>query len=165
MENVKLNGTYRGVLLTADLTTTPNEAAWPDDDIIAGDLTVTIAGVVYAGAKAITKSAVAGETGKHTITLDCTGVAAGAMIELSGEYYIDSVRYYFATEIYVDAGPAIQDSIDSDWVPVLDGGVWKGRTTKRGTATLVIPDKTLKQPDGNDVTDIDTQPIAGFTEE
>jgi len=104
MEYVKLNGVYRSVLLTADLTTTPNEAAWPDTDIIASDISVSISGAPYLGNKTITKSVVVGETGKHTITLDCTGLAAGTIIELSGAYLIDSVRYYFATEIYVDAG-------------------------------------------------------------
>lgn len=164
MENVKLNGTYRGILLTADLSVTPNEAAWPDDDIVAGDLTVTIAGVVYAGAKAITKSAVAGETGKHTITLDCTGVAAGAMIELSGEYYIDSVRYYFATEIYVDAGPAIQKIAEADQRFLLDGGIYKLVVYDKGTSTEILDRKNIKQLDGTDMTSPSTQVLGGFQE-
>lgn len=107
MEYVKLNGMYRGILLTADLTTTPNEAAWPDADIVSGDLTVTVGGVTHPGSKSITKSAVSGETGKHTIVIDCNGVAEGLTIELSGAYYIDSVRYYFAAEIYVSSSTAL----------------------------------------------------------
>lgn len=62
------------------------------------------------------------------------------------------------------ASTATQDSINADQLPVEISGVWYVRTTKRGTATLVIPDKTLKQPDGSDVTDIETQFVAGFTE-
>lgn len=164
MENVKLNGTYRGILLTADLSATPNEAAWPDDDIVAGDLTATIAGSAYAGTKTITKSAVAGETGKHTITLDCTGVASGSMIELSGEYYIDSVRYYFATEIFVDPSVAIQSIAEADQRFILASGVYKLAVYEKGTTTEILTRKNIKQLDGTDMTDPTTQVLGGFQE-
>jgi len=159
MNPVKIDGTYRDSLLTLNAS---NVADWPDIDIVAGHLSATKNGSAFAGTIAVSKAT---ETGVHTVTLDATGAVAGDYLQLSGEYYVDSIRYYFSSEIYVDAGSAIQDSIDSDWVPVLNGGVWKGRTTKRGTSTQVIPDKNLKQSDGSDITDIDTQPIAGFTEE
>jgi len=100
MEYVQKDGIYRGILLTADRTSIPEQSAWPDDDIVIGDVVATIAGVIYAGTKTVTKQA---EIGKHIITLDCTGVPAGSVIEISGEYYIDSIRYWWAAEIYVSA--------------------------------------------------------------
>ncbi len=162
MEFVRQDGTVRLFLLTTDQALFPEVGAWPDDNIEAADVIAKIAGTVYGGTKTVTQQT---DIGLHLITLDCDGVASGSVIELSGEYYIDSVRYAWSEQVFVDPSVAVQDSIDSDWTTVFEDDVWKGRTTKRGTSTLVIPDKTLKQSDGSDVIDIDTQGIAGFVEE
>jgi hypothetical protein len=164
MEHVKVDGMYRGVLLTADLTSTPSEAAWPDDDILAGDLSVTISGVDYGGSKSITKSAIAGQTGKHTIVIDLDGVSAGTMLELSGEYYIDSVRYFFTTEIYVDASPAIQAIAEADQRFVLDAGIYRLAVYEKGTSTEILARKNIKQLNGANMTDPATQILGGFQE-
>lgn len=164
MQIVKLNGIYVGEMTTVNKAALPELATWPDSVILAASLSVKVNGVNHLGTKTITRSVIAGETGKHTITIDCAGVAAGSMIELSGEYYIDSVRYYFATEIYVEASPTIQKIAEADQRFLLDGGVYKLVVYETGTETEILTRKNIKQLDGTNMTSPSTQVLGGFQE-
>lgn len=159
MEFVKLNGTYRGVLYTTDQSSYPETAAWPDDDIEAADVTATVDGASYGGTKTVTKQS---EIGLHVITLDCSGVSSGSIIQLSGEYYIDLVRYYWQTQIFVDPSVAIQEVAEADQRFVLDSGVYKLAVYRKGTATELLTRKNIKQLNGSNMTDPSTQILGGF---
>jgi len=161
MEFVKQNGVYRGVLLTTDQAVQPEVAAWPDDNIEEADVIATIAGEPYGGTKTVEP---ASEVGQHIITLDCSGVAAGSVIQISGEYYIDLIRYTWAEEIYVSADVAVQAIAEADQRFVLDGGVYKLAVYEKGTATEILTRKNIKQLDGTDMTDPTTQVFGGFQE-
>jgi hypothetical protein len=60
---------------------------------------------------------------------------------------------------------AIRLLVEADQVVVLDGGDYKVRTTQRGTATQLIPDKILKQPGATDLTNPAEQQYGGAAQE
>lgn len=158
MEFVSVDGTYRGILQTLDAS---DEATWPDIDIASSHLAATKEGAAFGGAITVTENTTVGE---HTITLDATGAVAGEYLQLTGEYYVDGIRYYFSEEIYVDAGPTIQKIAEADQRFLLDGGVYKLVVYEKGTATEILTRKNIKQLDGTDMTSPSTQVLGGFQE-
>jgi len=161
MEFVKQDGIYRGILLTTDQATFPETAAWPDDNIEAADVIAKIAGAVYGGTKTVTQGS---DVGQHIITLDCDSVASGSVIELSGEYYIDLIRYTWSAEVYVSADAAVQAIAEADQRFVLDTGIYKLAVYEKGTATEILTRKNIKQLNGSNMTDPATQILGGFQE-
>jgi len=161
MEFVRQDGTIRLFLLTTDQALFPEVGAWPDDNIEAADVIAKIAGTVYGGTKTVTQQA---DVGLHLITLDCTGVASGSVIELSGEYFIDSVRYAWSEQVFVDPSVAIQSIAEADQRFILSSGIYKLAVYEKGTATEILTRKNIKQLDGTDMTDPTTQVLGGFQE-
>lgn len=161
MEFVRQDGTIRLYLLTTDQATFPETAAWPDDNIEAADVIAKIAGTVYGGTKTVTQQT---DVGLHLITVDCDGVASGSVVELSGEYYIDSVRYAWSEQVFVDPSVAIQQIAEADQRFLLDSGVYKLVVYEKGTTTEILTRKNIKQLDGTNMTSPSTQVLGGFQE-
>jgi hypothetical protein len=139
MEFVTLNGTYRGYLQTTDQATFPETAAWPDSNIEAADVVAKILGVVYGGTKTVTQQT---DIGLHLITIDCTGVEAGTVIELSGEYYIDLIRYVWSEQLFVGINSSTIDDA-SEIITAFKADA------DFGTAGLLLDAKRARQFDKN----------------
>jgi hypothetical protein len=60
---------------------------------------------------------------------------------------------------------SIRNLIEADVVLELDAGIYVQKTLLRGTSTELIPDKVIKQPTGNDLTDPITQRFGGAAQE
>jgi hypothetical protein len=107
--NVPLNGVFRTSLLTEDKKAKPIVVAWPDTVLTTSDWSASILGVAHLGVRTITRSIIEGETGIHNLTVDCADLVAGTVINLKGVYFIDSVRYSWYAEVYVDASPEVSN--------------------------------------------------------
>lgn len=98
MDYVQVDGVYRTSLLTVDNQVYPGTASFPDAPLDEDSVNVTVGGIAASLPVVLTTEA---ETGLHTITVDCSGVDAGAYVEISGEYEVDSVRYIWSSVVFV----------------------------------------------------------------